>query len=90
MITTRQFALGTLAASVMLAGQASAAEITDKSVADFILDSAYQAAEQTILDQNLFIGSESQFQEFLELLDRPAQDNPWLRDLFSRPVPWDG
>ena len=67
-----------------------AAEITDKSVADFILDSAYQAAEQTILDQNLFIGSESQFQEFLELLDRPAQDNPLLRDLFSRPVPWDG
>ena len=44
------------------------APITNKSVADFILDSAYQAAEQTILDQNLFIGSESQFQAFLELL----------------------
>jgi len=32
MINTRQFALGTLAASVMLASQASIAEITDNEI----------------------------------------------------------
>ena len=55
---------------------------------DFILDSAYQAAEQTLLDQRLFMVSGSQSQAFLDLLDRPEQDNAGLKDLFSRRAPW--
>ena len=60
-----------------------------KSLTDFILDSACQAAEQTLLDQRLFLVSGGEYQALLDLLDRPAQDNPGLRDLFSRADPWD-
>ncbi len=66
-----------------------AAEVAHKSLTDFILDSACQAAEQTLLDQRLFLVSGGEYQALLDLLDRPAQDNPGLRDLFSRADPWD-
>lgn len=65
-----------------------AADIAHKSMTDFILDSAYQADEQAFLDQRLFLVSGSQSHTLLDLLDRPAQDNAGLRDLFSRSVPW--
>ena len=65
-----------------------AAEVTNKSMTEFILDSAYQAAEQTLLDQRLFMATRSQSQALLSLLDRPEQDNPGLKDLFSRRAPW--
>jgi uncharacterized protein (DUF1778 family) len=66
-----------------------AAEVAHKSLTDFILESACQAAEQTLLDQRLFMVSGSQYQALLDLLDRPAEDNAGLRELFSRPAPWD-
>lgn len=66
-----------------------AAEVAHKSLTDFILDSACQAAEQTLLDQRLFMVSGQQYQSLMDLLDRPAQDNPGLEDLFSRKAPWD-
>ena len=65
-----------------------AAEVSNKSMTDFILDSAYRAAEQTLLDQRLFLVTSSQSQALLSLLDRPEQDNPGLKDLFSRRAPW--
>lgn len=65
-----------------------AAEVSHKSMTDFILDSAYQAAEQTLLDQRLFLVSGRQSRAFLDLLDRPERDNPRLKDLFSRRAPW--
>jgi uncharacterized protein (DUF1778 family) len=51
---------------------------------EFILDSACQAAEQALLDQRLFLVTDSQSQALLSLLDRPARDNPGLKELFSR------
>ena len=66
-----------------------AADVAHKSLTDFILDSACLAAEQTLLDQRLFIASGSQCQALMELLERPAQPNEGLRDLFSRKAPWD-
>lgn len=61
-----------------------AAEVAHKSLTDFILDSACLAAEQTLLDQRLFMVSGRQYQALMELLDRPEQPNEGLRDLFSR------
>lgn len=65
-----------------------AAAVSHKSLTDFILDSACQAAEQTLLDQRLFVVSGGQSKALLSLLDRPAQDNAGLKDLFSRRAPW--
>lgn len=67
-----------------------AAEISQKSMTEFILDSACQAAEQTVLDQRLFYVSGEQTHALLDLLDRPAKDNVGLKDLFSRTDPWRG
>ena len=66
-----------------------AAEVAHKSPTDFILDSACLAAEQTLLDQRLFMVSGSQYQALMDLQDRPEQANDGLRDLFARKAPWD-
>ena len=66
-----------------------AAEVAHKSLTDFILDSACLAAEQTLLDQRLFMVSGTQYQALMDLLEQPEQANEGLRDLFSRQAPWD-
>ncbi len=66
-----------------------AAEVAHKSLTDFILDSACLAAQQTLLDQRMFMVSGSQYQALMDLLDRPAQPNAGLADLLSRKPPWD-
>ncbi len=86
--TTRSARLGLRATPQQESVLRRAAEASNKSLTDFVLDSAYQAAEQTLLDQRLFAISEAQSVTLLELLDRPAQDNPGLKDLFSRQAPW--
>jgi uncharacterized protein (DUF1778 family) len=65
-----------------------AADVAHKSLTDFILDAAYRAAEQTLLDQRLFMVSGSQYQALLDMLDRPESDNPGLANLFARPPVW--
>lgn len=66
-----------------------AADVARKTLTDFILDSACKAAEQTLLDQRLFMVSGNQYQALRELLERPEQPNDRLRDLFARKAPWD-
>lgn len=87
--TSRSARLGLRATSEQETVLRRAAEVARKSLTDFILDSACRAAEQTLLDQRLFMVSGSQYQALLELLDRPAEDNAGLRDLFSKAAPWD-
>jgi uncharacterized protein (DUF1778 family) len=87
--TTRSARLGLRATPEQEAILRRAADVAHKSLTDFILDSACQAAEQTLLDQRLFMVSGSQFAALIELLDRPIQDNACLRDLFTRKAPWD-
>lgn len=67
-----------------------AAEVAHKSLTDFVLDAAYRAAEQTLLDQRLFMVSGSQYQALLDMMDRPESENPELADLFSRRPAWAG
>ena len=87
-IATRSARLGLRATPKQEAVLRRAAEVSNKSMTEFILDSAYQAAQQTLLDQRLFLVSGSQSQALLALLDRPARDNQGLTDLLSRRAPW--
>ena len=66
-----------------------AADASHKSLTDFILDTACQAAQQTLLDQRLFMLSENQSGDLLEMLDRPARSNTGVKSLFSKPAPWE-
>jgi uncharacterized protein (DUF1778 family) len=88
-VATRSARLGLRATPEQEAVLRRAAEVAHKSLTDFILDSACQAAEQTLLDQRLFMVSGSQYQAFLDLLDGPSEENEGLRDLFSRTAPWE-
>lgn len=66
-----------------------AAAVSHKSLTDFVLESACLAAEQTLLDQRLFTVSGNQAGALLELLERPADENTGLQDLFAKPAPWE-
>lgn len=87
--TTRSARLGLRATPEQETVLRRAADIAHKSLTDFILDSACLAAEQTLLDQRLFMVSGNQFQTLMDLLEQPEQSNDGLRDLFSRKAPWD-
>ena len=87
--TSRSARLGLRATPEQEAVLRRAADIAHKSLTDFILDSACHAAEQTLLDQRLFIVSGEQYQGLLDMLDQPAQDNQGLQDLFSHTAPWE-
>lgn len=86
---TRSARLGLRATPEQEAVLRRAAAVAHKSLTDFILDRACQAAEQTLLDQRLFMVSGSQYQALMDLLEQPEQANGGLRDLFSRKAPWD-
>jgi uncharacterized protein (DUF1778 family) len=60
----------------------AAAERQGVTVTEFIIRSAREKAEQALLDQTHFVLNDKQWKAFLELLDRPAQDEPRLRQLF--------
>ncbi|MEB8486702.1 MULTISPECIES: DUF1778 domain-containing protein [Acidithiobacillus] len=87
--TTRSARLGLRATPEQEVVLRRAAEVARKSLTDFILDSACLAAEQTLLDQRLFIVSDIQYQALVDLLERPEQENDGLSDLFARKAPWD-
>ena len=87
--TARSARLGLRATPEQEAVLRRAADVAHKSLTDFILDSACLAAEQTLLDQRLFMVSGSQYQALMDLLERPEQANEGLTNLFARKAPWD-
>ena len=86
---TRSARLGLRSSPAQLAILRRAAEVAHKSLTDFVLDSACLAAEQTLLDQRLFMANDQDYQALLDLLDRPASNNAGLKKLFSQPAPWE-
>lgn len=66
-----------------------AAEVSRKSVTEFVLNSACVAAENALLDQRLFLADEKSWQAFLDALERPARIKPHLSELMRRHTPWE-
>lgn len=87
---TRSARLGLRATPEQEAVLRRAADVAHKSLTDFVLDAACKAAEQTLLEQRLFMVSGKQRQALMDLFERPEQDNEGLRELFARRVPWAG
>ncbi|MGI6873930.1 DUF1778 domain-containing protein [Amycolatopsis sp. 3B14] len=65
-----------------------AAAATDRSLTDFILDSAVTQAERVLTDRRWFVLEDERWEEFQRLLDTPVREMPKLRALFSRPSPF--
>lgn len=66
-----------------------AAKIRGKTRSDFMIDAAYRAAEDTLLDQTLVKVDAESYQQFLDMLDRPPGGEGFER-LMKAPRPWQG
>ncbi len=66
-----------------------AAEATRKSVTEFVLSSVCEKAEQTLLDQRLFMVDEKTWLAFQDALERPAQAKKDMQSLMAEPAIWE-
>lgn len=66
-----------------------AASLSGKTRSEFILDSATREAENTILDQRLFVLTDDEMRRFEDALDAPVADNPALTALLARTPAWE-
>lgn len=60
-----------------------AALIKQTRVSNFILDNAFEAAQEVIRDQNVMSVSEEQWNAICDALDNPPKSNPALRKLLK-------
>jgi uncharacterized protein (DUF1778 family) len=68
---------------------ASAASASQKDVSEFIIDSVIKQAEETILDQRLFILSDEDFRQLEKDLEKKPVENPVLTELLTTRAPWE-
>lgn len=68
---------------------ASAAKASQKGVSEFIIESVIKQAEETILDQRLFILSEEDFQKLEAELEQPPVENPIFEKYLNAKAPWE-
>ncbi|WGI73662.1 DUF1778 domain-containing protein [Sinorhizobium meliloti] len=64
-----------------------AASIRGKTRSDFMIDAAYRAAEDTLLDQTLVRVDEHSYRRYLDILDQPPSGDGFER-LMNAPKPW--
>lgn len=65
-----------------------AAEATDRSMTDFILESASIEAERVLADRRWFVATDTQWDEFTRLLESPLPTQSKLAKLAQRPTPF--
>jgi len=66
-----------------------AAQSVGKSRTEFILDVATREAEDTLLDQRLFVLDDERWALFVARLDAPPNPNSALPALLNTPAPWE-
>jgi uncharacterized protein (DUF1778 family) len=66
-----------------------AAAVQGKSRSEFMLESAYQKAQDVLLDQRFFALDESKFKQFMAVLDASPVQNEKLHTLLATEAPWD-
>ena len=62
-----------------------AAAAVDRTVTDFVLDSARASAAETLADRQLFSLSPAQWEAFVAALDAPTRSHPRLSRLLMEP-----
>lgn len=69
---------------------ARAANLKQTTLTNFMVEQAFQAAQQILTDQVHFYLSDQKWDEFCAALDAPPKDLPRLRKLLARPSVFDG
>jgi uncharacterized protein (DUF1778 family) len=67
-----------------------AAASSQRTLTDFVVDAAVLEAERLLADRTTFTLERAQWEQFVELLDRPPRENPGLEKLFSKPSVFSG
>jgi uncharacterized protein (DUF1778 family) len=67
----------------------AAARASNRSVSQFVLDSALSRAEETLPDRQRFDLNAEQWEAFMTALDAPTRDTPRLRRLLQEPSIFD-
>lgn len=62
-----------------------AASTVHQNLSEFVIDAAVGEAERVLADRTRFVLDEAQWNEFVDLLERPVHDNPGLVKLFAKP-----
>lgn len=62
-----------------------AAAFAHVGLTEFVVNAATNEAERVLADRTRFVLEPSDWNRFIEMLDRPAQENPGLAKLFSKP-----
>lgn len=65
---------------------ARAATRSNKTISEFVLENAIEAAEALEMDNANFVVSWEQYEQFLAALDEPPKSIPALRKLFSEGI----
>lgn len=66
-----------------------AAQVSAKTVSDFVRDAALQEAQFALLDRTHLFFSEVEWDRFIEMLDKPPDKNARLQDLMNRKPVWE-
>lgn len=64
-----------------------AAAVADESLSEFLVEGGRERAARLLADRTEFVLSEEDWATFTAMLDRPAQADPALIELFRRPRP---
>ena len=67
----------------------TAANLCSKSRSAFMLDAAYRAAQEAMLDRRLFGLSDEQWEAFNQALDTAPTKNETLAQLLAASAPWE-
>ena len=62
-----------------------AAEAINKTMSEFVIDSAMTKAAEVLADRRMFFLNEKQWQEFMAVLDAPATPMPRMERLLREP-----
>jgi uncharacterized protein (DUF1778 family) len=62
-----------------------AAALSKRSLSEFVIENAYDAATQVLADKTQFILSPEKWEEFCDALDAPPKSIPALKELFNKP-----
>jgi uncharacterized protein (DUF1778 family) len=65
---------------------ARAASRSNKTISEFVLEHAVEAAEALEMDNANFVVSREKYEQFLAALDEPPKSIPALRKLFSEEI----
>lgn len=62
-----------------------AADVSHRSLTEFVVDAAVVEADRVLVDRTRFALAEAEWARFMELLERPPRENPGLAKLFAKP-----